>query len=665
MFDASWARLAWCQFCQVSLTIFMVWFVVRLWARHRPQLAYLLWMLVVMKCVTPPILDSPLGLFSWIPYFSNSPVSSSTSAEMTKKRASFDSGRSSVPSELNHIDHATFGVRSTGSELSATPDAAFPRVFPAKVVRSNRALGLFVVATVVIWLMGVLAIVGSLIWKWSQFRRELQSGPETAQVEKQVRELAARLSLWRIPRVVFTSVPTVPAVFGFLRPTIVLPEMLLNLDTEVDLEPILAHELVHVRRADPLAGRIQLFVQALWWFHPLVWWANFETRRERERSCDEMVITLMGYDPLRYANCLVKIAELSERFRAGRPQWEPVGVAAIGSFRLLANRLEHITTHATSFRRRIQLHYFLAASVFAALLLPGAANSLLSHSPKVVASDSSDRSLRAKVNPAPADQNIRGMFLPNDKPLLESVVHAPVLRGIAIDGNLDDWPSTMPRHAFFKILANGAKSWEGADFSTSPDLSCAFMVGYCPEEQLLYVSVIVRDDKLIIGHDSHRGTDAVELYVDGLRSRRTYPWRGGSDHLWFEKVGLRELPVQQYCAIPGDGPVYGASKKTNPLLIAGDLEQTKTKMAFTRSGDIIVYEWAVQVFDRYPDQPTKLELGKRIGFEIAVVDKDVPLVGPFDQEPEGDQRAWIYWGPNWHGAKVLDAGSLGEIVLGD
>ena len=59
-------------------------------------------------------------------------------------------------------------------------------------------------------------------------------------------------------------------------------------------------------------------------------------------------------------------------------------------------------------------------------------------------------------------------------------------------------------------------------------------------------------------------------------------------------------------------------------------------MAYSRKGDVTVYEWAIQVFDRYPDKPTRLEPGKRIGFDVAVADKDVPA-----STPEGSDRRAI------------------------
>lgn len=54
----------WCQTWQLTLLIIVVAAAAAL-ARRRPHLAYLLWMLVVVKALTPPLWSSPAGLFSW------------------------------------------------------------------------------------------------------------------------------------------------------------------------------------------------------------------------------------------------------------------------------------------------------------------------------------------------------------------------------------------------------------------------------------------------------------------------------------------------------------------------------------------------------------------------------------------------------------------------
>jgi RNA polymerase sigma factor (sigma-70 family) len=254
------------------------------------------------------------------------------------------------------------------------------------------------------------------------------------------------------------------------------------------------------------------------------------------------------------------------------------------------------------------------------------------------------------------------------KPTRESFAYAPPLSAITIDGQLDDWPAAMPRYPIDKLLDPdpnghfGHGGLRGANLRTNPDLSAAFSVGYDPEEQLIYLAVIVRDDKLVLGHSSHLDTDAIEVYVDGRHTERQIPFPDSDEA--FYALDPAGVPVMQYVGIPGKGMIYGRRQASNPILIHGEAKKTRTRMAYSRKGDVTTYEWAIQVFDRYPDMPTRLELGVRIGFDVAINDKDVPATSPGGlNDPRADRAAWIYWGPQWRGIKVLDAGALGELIL--
>ena len=100
-----------------------------------------------------------------------------------------------------------------------------------------------------------------------------------------------------------------PGVFGIRRPVLLLPAGLLDHLTSSQLELILAHELCHVRRRDNLAAAVHMLVEALFWFHPLVWWIETRLVAERERACDEEVLRA-ARDPEDYAEGILKICSL-------------------------------------------------------------------------------------------------------------------------------------------------------------------------------------------------------------------------------------------------------------------------------------------------------------------------------------------------------------------
>jgi uncharacterized protein (TIGR03435 family) len=64
-----------------------------------------------------------------------------------------------------------------------------------------------------------------------------------------------------------------------------------------------------VRRRDNLAASFQMFVEALFWFHPLVWWIGARLVAERERACDEAVLT-EGSEPQAYAEGILRVCRL-------------------------------------------------------------------------------------------------------------------------------------------------------------------------------------------------------------------------------------------------------------------------------------------------------------------------------------------------------------------
>jgi RNA polymerase sigma factor (sigma-70 family) len=262
----------------------------------------------------------------------------------------------------------------------------------------------------------------------------------------------------------------------------------------------------------------------------------------------------------------------------------------------------------------------------------------------------------------------------DNTPPRKASVEAPAISGIKIDGDLKDWPAAMPRYPL-KHLHNlppyyGFNGLEGADLSTSADLSIAFSVGYDPKDQVIYLAVIVRDDKLVVGNINFWDTDAIEVYVDGRHTEDSLQSLPNDESPLTVDAG--SLPVLQYIGLPGKGPVYGVTRSAgeergpdNPILMFGDIKKTKTRMAFRREGDVTTYEWALQAFDHYPDMPTQLTPSKKIGFDLAIADKDKPAAtdGPAT-EPEDDRVAWITWSPDYQGLRFLNAGQLGEIILG-
>jgi uncharacterized protein (TIGR03435 family) len=98
-----------------------------------------------------------------------------------------------------------------------------------------------------------------------------------------------------------------PGVFGIREPALLLPDGLTDRLTPAELDAILAHEMCHVRRGDNLTAAIHMVVEALFWFHPVVWWIRARLVEERELACDEEV--LKSRDPDVYAEGILNVCK--------------------------------------------------------------------------------------------------------------------------------------------------------------------------------------------------------------------------------------------------------------------------------------------------------------------------------------------------------------------
>ncbi len=100
-----------------------------------------------------------------------------------------------------------------------------------------------------------------------------------------------------------------PITYGILRPRIVLPKTM-DIANKTQMECVLIHELVHIKRFDIVWKFLSVIAVCLHWFNPLVWVMYILYNRDLELSCDEKVISIMGEEEKQiYALALIGLAE--------------------------------------------------------------------------------------------------------------------------------------------------------------------------------------------------------------------------------------------------------------------------------------------------------------------------------------------------------------------
>lgn len=317
-----WDIFLWQLFQGAVLTAVVVLSCVLL--KRSPRWCFWLWLVVLLKLIIPPTLMSPLSLFAWM----------------------------------------RIGVETL---MVPAGTVARPGMIPWKEnLAEFNALSPYLFAG--IWFAGAFLAAGSAYWRCRRFFKLLRRAivPTPVHVNRAVRSIATRMGLSTRIRVLVTSEPIGPAVFGMLRPTIVLPEGILNQSSE-KLNAILAHEVVHIKRRDALFTMFIAGVKVIWWFNPLVWLAASRANQFAERTCDLEVIRFLKLDRGVYAHCLVDVL-------AAKQQYRPVfGLPGVRASELTRERIRTIMTASlpTVRSRRSKLTLGAVVALLLVLTLPG------------------------------------------------------------------------------------------------------------------------------------------------------------------------------------------------------------------------------------------------------------------------------------------------------
>jgi len=172
---------------------------------------------------------------------------------------------------------------------------------------------------------------------------------------------AARPAPGALADVHITSEHIEPSVARVFRPLVLLPAALLGRLTPAQLSAVLAHEREHIARRDNLTAHAQRLVEALFWFHPLVWFIGAQLREERERACDEAVLA-RGHDAADYAGGILEVCRHCATAHSRH------AVAALSGD--LTQRIRHILASAPPLSLGFLKSFALTGLTFVVALLP-------------------------------------------------------------------------------------------------------------------------------------------------------------------------------------------------------------------------------------------------------------------------------------------------------
>ncbi len=225
---------------------------------------YFFWLLVVVRIIMPWAPQSTVSVLNLIP-------------DSAKWRAT-----TLLSTEVGGGDFemSPVVIKSTDADLSA-----------GSAIRVGDILAL-------VWLAGSLMLAGYVFISNFRLWRIIKSvRPLTEQrILDLLEDCKKQTGVETILGIIVTDKVKSPALFGFIRPRLLLPVGIIETHSVKELRHIFLHELSHLKRCDILLGWITTILLVIHWFNPILWYAFYRMRQDRELACDASALSTMGID---------------------------------------------------------------------------------------------------------------------------------------------------------------------------------------------------------------------------------------------------------------------------------------------------------------------------------------------------------------------------------
>jgi beta-lactamase regulating signal transducer with metallopeptidase domain len=343
--------VAWWLFQNVVITAALAAVVMAVCrvTRIGPVARHALWLVVLLKFVTPPIVEWPWTV----------PDPLGVSALDAGAGSSVDRARG-VDAEIDDEMRAREGDRHP-----QPPSAPQPRG-DGRDDLSHLATGFGWSWILWLWAAGSLSMAAVEGVRLVRIGRQVAaSAPGDHRIVDRVAVLSARMGLRPVAVRTMSGISS-PMVWCVGRPRLLWPASLAAEASAACIDGVIVHELAHVKRRDHVVGWIELAAAVIWWWNPFFWLTRSALREQAELACDAWVISALPDGRQAYAESLLALSG-ALIVRNTTRSMAVVGIRP-GSRRALERRLVMIMKGRAPLR--LPLAGILALALMAAATLP-------------------------------------------------------------------------------------------------------------------------------------------------------------------------------------------------------------------------------------------------------------------------------------------------------
>ncbi len=294
-------------------------------ACRRPALVHGLWVIVLLKLITPPALLVPVpgvryliaaavcGVDTLADRLARPIELAGTSAAHAAVDNEVCVTRDRLTPPLTPIEiRLGTGDRSNQSTMTGTngTNLTHPPTVPSSRKWEYWTLLFFGVGAIGWWLIALVRIV-----RFQRLMRHLC--PVNLQWQSRANDLAARLGLAVAPKFYLVPGRVPPMLWAIGQPRLLVPSELWDTLSDDERATLLIHELAHWKRRDHWVRWLEMLVAGLYWWHPIVWWAFRSLREVEEQCCDAWVVWAMPQATITYAAAVLAALEFVSGIETG------------------------------------------------------------------------------------------------------------------------------------------------------------------------------------------------------------------------------------------------------------------------------------------------------------------------------------------------------------
>lgn len=285
----------WQNSIYAGIVFFFAWTLIKIFKINSPRWRYALWLLILLRLVLPPNLSHSLSsrnllgqmpalerLVHWFDFF----------GEDNKRGMAISEG--------------LWNGNGNEGDIASNASAQFTSF---EISKSDSILALLVL----VWLIGASVFLFIYIKKLHGFQAIVrQSMPvhNTGAFEL-IEKWRSLFGIRRNVRLVYSERYLSPFTSGIWKPVIFIPQKAIESWNEFLIEPIIAHEMAHIKRWDNLWMKLLSLLQIVYFFNPMVWFLNSQISLSRECDCDSRVLAKKNISRSNYGNGIMAILKLN------------------------------------------------------------------------------------------------------------------------------------------------------------------------------------------------------------------------------------------------------------------------------------------------------------------------------------------------------------------